>query len=302
MSKPDISAKQLQPWDLYKEKKPDEAAQAIHAHVGETSLMMCSWYWTSIGTKRKASLRIRGVSFVLGLLGTVLPISAALLPDDGNKLLVTQLAVVLIAVAGLLLIADRVFGWSSGWMRYMTTVTTMENLTRAFQLEWGKYLVSRIEPLNSQDAKALFDLASGLEHELTKLQSDETTSWCADFNTGTSLLESLIRTQREEADKKLEAIRTGMASQQKAIETQEKSKLPGAIEVTIKHKGDPKPIRIALDAEESNEFHGITWSRVNVTPGLHVLRVATTANSTVQIEKIIEVAASAVARTEVSLP
>ncbi len=76
-----------------------------------------------------------------------------------------------------------------------------------------------------------------------KLQTDETTQWVAMFNTGISLLESLIKTQRKETDKKLEAIRTSLSTQESTAKAEEKAKLPGALEVTLTHKAEPKKIR-----------------------------------------------------------
>jgi hypothetical protein len=47
-------------------------------------------------------------------------------------------------------------------MRYITTATTMENLTQAFKLEWGKVLASKNGALDMNDAKALYDLGATL--------------------------------------------------------------------------------------------------------------------------------------------
>lgn len=298
-AKPDISTKKLSPWDEYKDKTPGEALASIYAHVAASSSMMCTWYWVSIRTKSRTSLSARSIAFVLLVLGTSLPIFAAIQAEAADKLLFTQWAVALLAVAGLTQVADRVFGWSSGWMRYITTVTTMENLTRAFELEWAKYIVSKNAPLDLTDIKTLFDLAKGLEQELTKLQADETTKWVTEFNTGISLLESLIKTQREETDKKLDAIRTTLTTQDSAAKAEEKAKLPGALEVTLTHKAEPKKVRIALDKESPVEFLGLTWSRLNIIPGQHVVSIQTISDPPQTIEKVVEIGPSSVAKIEI---
>ena len=152
-SKPNISTAKLANWDQYKNKQPDEVLASAYAHIEQTSLQMCGWYWTSIKTKRVTSLAVRVFAFLLLILGTTLPILAAIQATAEQKLLLTQMAVAFLAIAGLTQVADKVFGWSSGWMRYITTVTTMENLTRAFQLEWAKYLVSKAgAPADATDA------------------------------------------------------------------------------------------------------------------------------------------------------
>lgn len=298
-NKPDISTKKLLPWDEYKDKTPDDALRSIYSHIEALSMMMCSWYWSSIRTKRRTSLSVRFLAFILLILGTSLPIFAALQDLAENRLLFTQWAVALLAIAGLTQVADRVFGWSSGWLRYITTVSTMENLTRAFELEWAKYIVAKSSPLDSVDVKSLFELAKGLEQELTNTQADETAKWVAEFNSGTSLLESLIKSQREEADKKLESIRTTLSLQESAVKADEKSKSPGAIEVTLSHKSEPKKIKISIDKEEPVEFLGQKWSKLDVSPGHHLLLIQTLTDPPQIIQNIIEVQPSSVARIDI---
>ena len=298
-SKPDISTKVLLPWDEYKDKEPSAALASIYSRTAANSIAMCTWYWTSVGTKRWTSLWIRALSFVLLAAGTSLPIFAAIQDLPKDKLIFTQWAVAMLALSGLLLLADRVFGWSSGWTRYITTVTTMENLTRSFELEWAKYILSKTASLDSNDVKSLFELARALEQELTKLQADETGKWVAEFNTGTSLLETTIKTQREETDKKIDAIRTTLSTQETAQKADDKSRLPGAIEVTLTHKSEPKPIRIWLDSESSTEFTGLVWSKLHVPLGQHIISIQTTAEPIQKIERVVEVKPAEVARLEI---
>lgn len=298
-SKPNISTGKLANWDLYKDKKPDEILASIYAYIDQTSIKMCAWYWTSINTKRKTSLAVRSLAIILLILGTTLPIFAALQKTAEDKLFLTQLAVGFLAIAGLTQVADKVFGWSSGWIRYVSTVTTMENLTRAFQMEWARYLASKTTVLDAADVKALFELGKGLEQELTKLQAEETTKWIAEFNTGISLLEGLIKTQREETDKKLEAIRTSLTTQEATAKAEEKAKLSGALEVTLTYKAEPKKVKIAMDKDAATDFLGNSWSRVDLSPGRHVVRLTTMAEPPRTIERIAEIKAESTTKMEI---
>src|ERR1039458_8250711 len=203
LSDSDITIRVFLKWDEFKDKLPPDALASIYTHITLTSASICGWYWSNIKVKRLTSLAARSIAFFLLIPGTGLQIYATTLNGAGEKLTLTQLAVASLAIAALVQLGDKAFGWSSGWMRYITTVTTMENLTRAFQLEWAKYLVSKTTALDGTDTKTLFDLARGLEQELLKLQADETTKWVAEFNAGISLLDSAIKTEREETEKKL---------------------------------------------------------------------------------------------------
>jgi hypothetical protein len=300
-SKPDITTAKLANWDQYKAKPPDEVLASVYLHIEAVSRQMCSWYWASIRTKRITSQLVRALSFVLLIFGTTLPLFAALQATAEQKLLMTQVAVALLAMAGLTQVADRVFGWSSGWMRYVTTVTTMENLVRAFQMEWARFLVAKAAQPDAADAKALFDLAKSLEQELTTLQADETTKWVAEFNTGIALLDTLIKTQREEADKKLDAIRTSLMAQEATAKAEEKARLPGAIEVSLGFKAEPKKAKIGLDDDPLAEFVGSVWTKPDVAAGLHVVRVLTTTVPAQTTERMAEVKPGAIARLDVAV-
>lgn len=301
MAKADIKANQLGPWDQYKEKQPDEIARAVHSHIEAASSQMCAWYWHSIRTKRKTSMWARGIAFLLLVIGTTLQLFASFGETAVDKLFMTQLAVAGLALAGLTQLADRVFGWSSGWMRYVATVTTMENLARGFQMDWGRYLVAMNDPLDIKDARALFDLARGFEQELARLQSDETTKWVAEFNANIALLESLIKIQRAEADKKLESIRTNLSEQGTAAKAVERATLPGALEVQLTFKSEPKLIKIALDQESPREFLGYSWTSLNLPPGQHVVRIVTTSQPPRTIERVADVKPDALCKLDIAV-
>lgn len=278
-------------WDQYNGKGPNEVIGTIYTDISSTSENIRNWYWSSISAKRWTSLIARGLAFLLLLVGITLPLLAALGDVPKDKLFLTQLSVASLVLAGLVQFADRVFGWSSGWMRYMSTVTAMENLTRSFQKQWGKYLVSKNGPLNVEDAHALFDLANGLEQELTKLQADETTKWAVEFNAGIALLDTLIKTQREENDKKLEAVQ--------ASQTLQQHESAGAIEVNLVFNIGAHAITIGLDEDTPVNFLGNSWVQVKVTPGLHAVRINTCSQSPMIIERIAEVKSGSLTKLDI---
>jgi len=198
-------------------------------------------------------------------------------------------------------LADRAFGWSGGWIRYILTVTTMENLIRAFQLEWAKFFVEKVGDADSNDVKTLFHLAQGLEQELLKLQGEETTKWAAEFNAGIAILESAIKTQREETEKKADSIRTTLASQEAAAKAQEMAKATGSLEVTLAHAAEVKKVQIKFDSEAPVEFLGTSWAKLNISPGQHQIHITTIEAPIQTIAKVVDIQPSAVAKLEMKL-
>jgi hypothetical protein len=301
MARKDISATHLGSWDTYKNKPVDEALKLIYEHASKTSKSMCDWYWKSIKTKKKTSIYARFLTFLLLILGTVLPIIAGLQDKPEIRLQCTQLGVVALAIGGLLQVADRVFGWSSGWLRYITTVTAMENLSRKFELEWAGYLIVKPDPLNEADVKALFDVAKQFEDNMMKLQSDETDKWVSEFTSGVALLSDLIKSQRESGEKAIQEANAKIAAQRTEAEAKEKAKQNGALEITFRHKADPVAVNISIDDNPSEQFLGLIWSKVNLPPGQHILKIVLTGKLQETINKVVEIPSGGVARDTIQL-
>ena len=301
MRKKDVKTEAFLDWNEYADKEPDHALEAIYSHASDSAKARCAWYWKSIRTKRRASLAARFATFLLLAGGTLLPILAGLGEKADIRLYYTQIGVAALAFAGLLQVADRVFGWSSGWLRYMSTVTGMEGLGSQFELDWASYLIGKDGALQSSDVRALFDIAKRLEVELAKRQSDETDKWITEFNSSMALLSELIKSQRETSEKTVEAARAAIVSKEKAEAESAKALKPGAIELRLSFTGKPTPIDISLDGEAAEEFRGTLWSRLGLEPRQHELRIRTRDDPPLEIRKPVEVTAGAIASVDIKL-
>lgn len=288
--KVDIREEGLGSWDQYTNMDISVVFSEIYKRARVASVKTRDWYWQSIKAKRKTSVFFRGLSFFLLICGAVLPILAGFSDDNATRLYFSQAGVASLAFAGLLQAADRVFGWSSGWLRYVTTVTAMEGVTRKFNLDWADYMINKTTPLDLSDKRPLFELAKQMEEDIYKLQSDETEKWVAEFNSSLALLSDLIKSQRESAEK--------FAEEAHAVK---KAQQPGAIEVSLLHRTDPLPVRIGIDNEEEVTVTGTAWSKLQVTPGLHTVKVIADAPAAQTIQKTVDVPARGVARVDVKL-
>ncbi len=276
MAKTNVTVASLLSWDSYRGKPIDETLALVYAHAAATSKTCCDWYWTSIRRKKQWSLTTRAASFVLLLVGTCAPLLAAMQPDVQDRLELTQYGVAALAAAGLLQVCDRVFGWSSGWLRYITTVTAMESLTRKFELDWAQYIIARNGVLVDSDARLLFEIAARVEGELVKMQSDETDKWVDEYHSGTALLGETIKTQRESGELLIETARAAVSSQLSASQQRDAAHLRGAVEVALDFKSGVKPVLISIDGVQvGSEFVGTGWSSKDLLPGQHQVTVRT---------------------------
>lgn len=284
----DITVDKLESWDKFKDKPPEEALSYLYTYIENISAQMRAWYWSSIRVKRFTSLAARSLSFFFLFLGMIFPLISTLEPISKFSLIFMQLAIICLIVAGLIRLADRIFGWSSGWMRYITVVTQMENLTRNFQLDWAKHFLVKSSLIDSTNINTLFELAKCLEQDLTKLQTEETVKWVTEFNSSIALIDTMIKMQRDESDKNFEIIQTKLATET-VLKAEKKAKIPGALEVTLIFKSAPSTIKIGIDNEIQKEFLGSSWARMEIAPGRHIIRITTTLEPIQTIERIVDI-------------
>ncbi|MCE7057980.1 SLATT domain-containing protein [Algoriphagus sp. AGSA1] len=288
-------------WDELKNKSIDESLKVIYDWINLKSREMCDWYWQSIKEKKISSLLSRSIAVFFLIVGTIFPLLAAVMDPAKLKLLFTQLGVAMLVIAGLLTLADRIFGWSSGWMRYIQTVTSMENLVGVYKIEWANYIALKTTPLEMADLIVLFNLTIALHNELLKLLSEETNKWIIEFNASISLLEATIKAQRDEAEKKLDVIRTNLSESNKEElakkNAEEKTKKNGSIQVFFSFKDNkPEALKLNLDDSGTFDFLGLSWAMLDVKPGTHILNINTTTNPIVVRKIIIDVKPSETAK------
>jgi hypothetical protein len=111
----------------------------------------------------------------------------------------------------------------------------------------------------------------------------------------------MIKTQRRETDKKLEAIRTSLTMQETSAKADEKAKLPGALEVTLSFKAEPKRGKISLGEEPAVDFLGNVWAKINILPGRHKFRLMMTSEPVRTIERVAEIKADSLTKLELAV-
>jgi hypothetical protein len=297
MAKPNLTSKPLA-FDDFVGGSPMDTAQRIFQLVESHAEEARSWYWRSIRGKRHGSLIVRTTSYVAVVLGSTAPIVAAIRSSTEERLIITQLGVACLVVGGMVLLADRLFGWSSGWLRYVTTVLAMERQTQQFRLDWAAYLIGKGPcELTQDDAKALFEIARRFEQEIDARTKEETDGWVAEFNSSMATLDKMTSVQREANEKAAQQVREAMEGKRALAQ-------PGAIEVRIVQVTPLRPVKLELIADgrccADSCFIGMSWAKSDLAPGLYTVRVMLDHGSPTMVEamKVIPVQGGSCATLE----
>jgi hypothetical protein len=213
------------------------------------------WYRRNKRIRSKTSQRLRFWSVCFTILGGLVPVVVAATSETppflkGLPIRFGQLGYVLLGIAGGLVLMDRYFGYSTGWMRYVLAMQAIEKAREVFRLDWTALLrVLSTTPQGSAERLEAVDRmiqrVRAVVIEVKERSERETQDWIAEFQSNLAQLEKDIKSQQE-------------------------ANRPGGVdvEVTDGRKADT-PVEIMLDGMTADRFVGTTGSIGFVSPGMH---------------------------------
>jgi hypothetical protein len=233
--------------------KREDSLKCLYQFAYNTAKEAIDWYWRKKWKGRTGrALRLFAILFTAA--GGLVPL---LLSADIENLwgftLQSQYGYILVAFAGAFIGLDKFFGFSSTWIRYVTTATTIQTGLTKFQLEWStvRAIMGGGEP-SPEECAALIQKLLGLLTFVRDEIEKETNAWAAEYLSNLAAIE-------KEAKKQIEA------------------QTPGGIDVTITNadKAD-SPITVSLDSAPMQTVQATTCALRPVFPGQHVVGAQTT--------------------------
>lgn len=141
------------------------------------------WYDVKSRPKKRWAQMLRVTAILATALGGILPILSQMpLAEKASVLFNPAWASVAIAVAATALGLDRFFGFSSAWMRFMTTQMHIQSKLEAFQYNWMRERAAwGATPPGFEQAQAMIVNCANFAAEVSKLVEDETQAWVSEF-------------------------------------------------------------------------------------------------------------------------
>src|SRR5438067_1848615 len=125
----------------WKDPDVESSLAELRRYVESEAQRQISWYDGKKTRKAQVSMVLRFVAILLFVLGGLVPIiKATLLPEVIAKLPFDfgQAGYLLIGVAAGCVGLDRYFGYSTGWIRYITTAMAIEKSLESYRMEWAR--------------------------------------------------------------------------------------------------------------------------------------------------------------------
>ncbi|MDH5324676.1 MAG: SLATT domain-containing protein [Gammaproteobacteria bacterium] len=180
-------------------KKPVtlEQLDSIYHNTVQRALTDMHWYQKRQRRWRTGSRLIRGVVFLMLLVGAVIPL---LQPDKAQN------GYIALVIAGLSFSLDKIFLVSQTWVRYMSAEMAIKTLILEFRYD---FLITRAG-LDDNRADSLSEtILAGFKTFLLKVHqvvTDETNAWSMQLDTALKMLGDTMKKQTELSEQKMKTL------------------------------------------------------------------------------------------------
>jgi hypothetical protein len=244
------------------------------------------WYRTNIRPKRLGSRFLRSIAIVLAAIGALLPLVVAAASrfeasDVRLRGLVdAQWGYIAFAMAASCVAADKFYGFSTGWIRYMKTQLALEGALTELRYDWAA-LVAKLsvpQPTAEQIQIMLQRLKDFVVFVRTQVEQ-ETDAWVLEFQSNLADLANTVRS-KEEARK------------------------PGSLQVTVPNAMEfDGGIKALLDHADERSIQGTQCLFSTVPPGPHeVLLRAKKGEKMFEAATVVKIGPDSLASVSLGVP
>lgn len=175
-----------------------QGVAALHQAAVAKASDAIAWYVHAKGRSRIAARLSRGLALLLGSATTLLPLASGFMGDDLARPLIASASMCGIGAATLIAV-DKFFGFSSGWMRYVGAMQTLERRLEQYVLDWNRRALAGEAAAMQSDravlAAAVDRIAAFLDSVADVLQG-ETHAWATEFRGNLADFEAKLSQER----------------------------------------------------------------------------------------------------------
>ncbi|MFJ3141484.1 SLATT domain-containing protein [Streptomyces halstedii] len=156
---------------------PIEMIRGTFSWVESFAVESINWYTKEKTSKARWSRTLRFAAVLFLALGTVAPVVAVGMGWAEQSVW----GYGLIGLGACCAAIDKVFGFSSSWMRYMSTAVALNRQLLRLQVSWPKFEARLIANSNDEVfSEAIQELAAFVD-DFAALMESETNSWMSEF-------------------------------------------------------------------------------------------------------------------------
>jgi hypothetical protein len=173
------------PMDIATEwQNPEVLIDILYQRAEHRACQISDWYLRDKKTKKRTSQSLRIFAILCGTMGAIVPY----LPGRALDL---HWGYLLIALAGAAVAMDKLFGYSSAWMRDVVAAQAVQEKLDELQCDWA-----RIRSACGADATEAIKRLQRFGGELSRILRDETYEWREEFHGNVDRLSEMVSSDR----------------------------------------------------------------------------------------------------------
>lgn len=284
---------------------------ALFDHAREDANEAINWYLRKKRPKKVVAMLCRIAALAMGGVAALLPLIAQIGERDGGSVIAVLENVgalepvsitIALALAAGALVVDRVWGASSGWLRFIATELKLRDHLEAFELDWQRERARwQGQPPTHAQVDAMFDKLTVFTAQVNAILQEETRVWMEEFRSSLRELEQALKTRHEAA--RTEAAQAREAMRAKA-EADALASIPAAanVKVTNASELDDSSWALRIDDGELRPVRGDNAAVTGISPGIRTFVATGRINGrTVSAELAVELRPGALAAIELKL-
>lgn len=255
-----------------------EALTKLFQHTVAKAQNNIDWYTRNARLKKRRAQIIRLLSLSMLGIGSVSPVMIDLYHEQNPSAdIPTSIATLIIAAGTGLIALDRFWGYSTGWMRFLTTEMQIKTLLESFQYDWYTQ-INQFDVNETGLTEALITRCATLRDQINNMVQEETKSWVEEF-------QASLRTY----DTSLKALSEGSQ--------------PGAISVKVECGEEyDQGWMVILDDKLKYKRQGKHAAIINVAPGQHRIAIQLSDSDVIQDERPVMVTSGQIIEVALELP
>jgi hypothetical protein len=186
----------------WKELDIDASLASLRHYVETEAQKQIDWYQAKLKRKAAISTSLRFIAILLVVAGGLVPLVKAILTTETVRRLpfdFGQVGYLLLAIAAGCVAMDRFFGYSTGWIRYITTALALEKSLDEFRLEWARHIAKlRGAAPTAAELDQLILTCETFSLAIRSQVEQETHTWVAEFESNLAQLERDLQARADD--------------------------------------------------------------------------------------------------------
>lgn len=267
---------------VYDPQKPAESLRAIYDQTVTDIRRQISWYTENSRKKKRLAQSTRWFALITLGLGSVLPVVFDVLRTLGVAEIPGTFASLVLAAGTGALVLDRQMGFSSGWMRFISTELFLKSRLSAFNYE---ILIEKVRGAQSngneitpEQAESFIRQCANFRAEIWTITNDETRLWMEEFQSSLRSLDDKYRDIVAQIQ-------------------------PGGVQLTVTNgERYPEGWDLWIESRRVGHYTGKSAAVNNLAIGTHKVTVQVTDKPETRTEKLVTISSGQVCEVTIELP